>query len=107
MRDRVLRRIGKAYLYAVPVPSTPSILVILVGHHQSDIQVLLVPCKSHRARVILGAVPCSTLILLEQDQFSPLFKRNLALELQNIPVRRITINRYTDLCRVILHVLFT
>ena len=105
MRHRVLRRIGNYHLDRVPVPAIARVLVRVIGHHNSHVQVLCVPRKCHRARVIRRTTPGPATVLLEQHQLPALLKRDLALELRIRPVRRIAVQCNACSLRVVEHVL--
>ena len=105
MRHRVLRRIGKYHLDRVSVPAIARVLVRVIGDDNSHVQVLCVPRKRHRARVISRTTPGPASVLLEQHQLPALLKRDLALKLRISPVRRIAVQcNACSLC-VVEHVL--
>ena len=106
VRHRVLRSIGKHDLGRVTIPGSSSVLVRVVRHHDPQVQVLRIPRKCHRARVIRRATPGAPCVLLKQHQLPALLKRNLALKLCIRPVRGIPVSRNARSLRVVLHVRF-
>ena len=78
VRHRILCSIGKHHLDRITVPATPTVLVRVICHNNSDIYVGCIPRKRHCARVISRSRP-SAAPYSSNNTSSPPFSNGIML----------------------------